>query len=76
MTVAAAQSQDPAEREALYLEAETMLTEVEAAYAPIYHYTTVAVTKPWLTRNYPPLGANDFFNWVIDFDAKLAAQGQ
>ncbi len=76
LTVAAAQAQNPAEREALYLEAETMLTEVEAAYAPIYHYTTVAVTKPWLTRNYPPLGANDFFNWTIDFDAKLAAQGQ
>ena len=76
LTVAAAQAADPAEREALYLEAETLLTEGEAAYAPIYHYTTVAVTKPWLPRNYPPLGANDFFNWVIDFDAKLAAQGQ
>jgi len=61
LTVAAAIAETPAEREALYLQAETMLTEGEAAYAPIYHYTTVAVTKPWLIRNYPPLGANDFF---------------
>jgi len=74
LTVAAAIAETPAEREALYLQAETMLTEGEAAYAPIYHYTTVAVTKPWLIRNYPPLGANDFFNWVIDADAKAAAQ--
>jgi oligopeptide transport system substrate-binding protein len=74
LTVAAALAETPAEREALYLQAETMLTEGEAAYAPIYHYTTVNVSKPWLTRNFPPLGAADFFNWVIDADAKAAAQ--
>jgi len=76
LTVAAAKADTPAEREALYLEAETILAAEEVAYAPIYHYTIVNVTKPWLTRNFPLLGGNDFFNWTLDMDAKLAAQGQ
>ena len=75
ITAAAGQSQDPDERLALYAEAERILAEVEAAYAPIYHYTTVNVTKPWLTRDYPPLGANNYFDWTLDMDAKSAAQG-
>jgi oligopeptide transport system substrate-binding protein len=76
LTAAAGQSQDPAERAALYAQAEDILAAVEAAYAPIYHYTTVAVTKPWLTRDYPPLGADNWYEWTIDWDAKLEAQGQ
>jgi len=76
LTEQAAVSQDPAEREALYASAEDILAREEAAYAPIYHYTIVNVTKPWLTRNFPPLGGTDFFNWTIDWDAKLEAQGQ
>jgi len=74
LTAAAGVESDPAKRLAMYLEAEQILTEVETAYAPIYHYTSVAVTKPWLTRNYPVIGGNDFFNWIIDADAKAAAQ--
>jgi ABC-type oligopeptide transport system substrate-binding subunit len=62
-------------RAELYHEAERILAEDEVAYAPIYHYTRVVVTKPWLQRNYPSLGSNDFYNWTIDMDAKLAAQG-
>ena len=38
--------------------------------APIYYYTTVTMTKPWLTRNYLGLGGRDFFNWTIDWEAK------
>jgi oligopeptide transport system substrate-binding protein len=76
LTVQAGQSQDPAERAALYAQAEDILAAVEAAYAPIYHYATVNVTHQWLTRNFPPLGANDFYNWTIDWDANLEAQGQ
>ena len=74
LTAAAVVESDPAKRLAMYLEAEQILAEVETAYAPIYHYTSVAVTKPWLTRNYPVIGGNDFFNWTIDADAKSAAQ--
>lgn len=70
LTVAAGEAEDPAERAALYEKAEKMLAEDIVAYAPIYHYTTVNVTKPWLTRNFPPLGANDFYNWTLDVDAR------
>jgi oligopeptide transport system substrate-binding protein len=76
LTAAAAIEQDPDVRVELYREAETILTEVETAFAPIYHYTTVAVTKPWLTRNYPAIGGIDIFTWKLDMDAKLAAMGQ
>lgn len=76
ITTTAGQAQDPAERAELYRQAEELLAAGEAAYAPIYHYTTVNVTKPWLTRNFPPLGANDWYNWTIDMDAKLTAQGK
>jgi oligopeptide transport system substrate-binding protein len=71
LTVEAQQEQDPEDRIEMYHEAERILAEDEAAYAPIYHYTTLNVTKPWLTRNFPPLGGNDWFNWVIDQEAKL-----
>jgi len=76
LTAAAALESDPAKRAEMYREAERILAEEETAYAPIYHYTIVNVTKPWLVRNYPVIGGNDFFNWTIDMDAKLAAQGQ
>jgi oligopeptide transport system substrate-binding protein len=66
LTVAAGESQDPAERAALYEQAEMMFNEEMVGAAMIYHYTDVAVTKPYLDRNYPPLGGNDFFNWKLD----------
>lgn len=72
LTVAAGAADDPAEREALYLQAEEMFAVEMAAYAPIYHYTTVNVTHQWLIRNFPPLGANDFFNWTLDAAARDA----
>ena len=74
LTLAAQASLDPAERTALYQQAEEILSMEEVAYAPIYHYTTVAVTKPWLQRNYPSVGPDDFYRWIIDMDAKQAAQ--
>jgi oligopeptide transport system substrate-binding protein len=75
LTLQAQQSQDPAEREALYLEAETILSSEEVAYAPIYHYTTVQVTKPWLERTYPSVAPIWWVDWVIDADAKAEATG-
>jgi len=74
ITAQAAKAQDPAEREELYLEAERMLAEDEVAYAPIYHYSIENVTKPWVERNFPPLGGIDIYNWTIDMAAKEAAQ--
>ncbi len=74
LTAQARQSQDPAERIELYAEAEHLLAYEEAAYAPIYHYTNVTVTKPWLKRNFPALGGLDFSNWELDMAAKAASQ--
>ena len=65
----------PEERLALYKRAEQILVDEQAAMAPIYYYTTVTMTKPWLTRNYLGLGGQDFFNWTIDWEAKKAALG-
>ncbi len=62
---------DPAVRAELYAQAEEILAVEETAYAPIYHYTFVRTTKPWLTRNYPSIGGNDFFNWTIDQAAQM-----
>ena len=72
LTVQAARESDPAVRAELYAEAERILAVDEVAYAPVYHYTVVGVTKPWLTRNYPNIIGEDFYNWTIDWDAKLA----
>ncbi len=66
---------DPAVRAELYAQAEELLAAGEAAYAPIYHYTSVTVTKPWLTRTYPSVAAPAIFEWTIDWDAKTAALG-
>lgn len=76
LTYAAQAEQDPAKRLEMYREAERILAEVEVAYAPIYHYTSVAVVKPWLTRNFPTVAPLDYFNWKIDWEAKLAAIGE
>lgn len=65
--------QDPAERKALYTQAEQLLSEVEAAYIPIYFYTTVAVTKPYLDRTYPSVAPPAYYEWAIDWAAKKAA---
>ncbi len=75
LTTAAAMATDPAERIKLYAEAEDMFAGEMAAYAPIYHYTTVRVDKPWLTRNKPVVGGEDFYRWKIDQAAKDAATG-
>jgi oligopeptide transport system substrate-binding protein len=75
LTVQAGSEQDPATRIELYLQAETILSEVEAAYIPIYFYARNSVTKPWLTRDYPLLGSNNFWEWEIDWAAKQDATG-
>jgi len=73
LTVLAAKTQDPDERAALYAQAEEILAVDEAAYAPIYHYTTVNVSKPWLTRNFAPVGGNPFYTWTLDQAAQMGS---
>jgi oligopeptide transport system substrate-binding protein len=73
LTEEARSLQDPAERKADYTEAERLLSEVEAAYIPIYFYTINQVNKPYLTRYNPTVGANGWYEWKIDWAAKQAA---
>lgn len=65
VTEEAARESDPAKRLELYKRAEQILTEEEAAIAPIYFYTTVNVTKPYLTRTFAPMGGEHIKDWRI-----------
>ena len=47
-----AQTASPDEAVALYKQAEQLLIDDMAAIIPIYYYTTVRITKPWLERIY------------------------
>jgi len=76
LTEAAQIEQDPAAREALYQKAEKILSEDEARIIPLYYYTTVTLTKPWLVeRTYGEMGGTSFFQWKIDWEAKKAGTG-
>lgn len=76
LTKEAGAEQDPVKRQELYKEAERQLSDVEAAYAPIYYYTNVRVTKPWLSRTFQNIGGQHFDKWTIDWEAKKTATGQ
>jgi oligopeptide transport system substrate-binding protein len=71
-TTVAAQTAPPDEQVELYKQAEKLLIEDIAAIAPIYYYTTVNVTKPWLERSYDPIKLHAF-QWTLDWDAKQAS---
>jgi oligopeptide transport system substrate-binding protein len=73
LTAQAGRETDPEVRLELYREAERILVEEEAAYAPIYYYTNPDLTKPWLNRTYQQLGGQHFDKWTIDWEAKQAA---
>ena len=73
ITKAAGAEQDPDKRLELYKQAEQLLSEEEAAYAPIYYYSGVYMTKPWLTRTYQKLAGQHWDKWTIDVAAKAAA---
>ncbi|MCB0044562.1 MAG: peptide ABC transporter substrate-binding protein [Caldilineaceae bacterium] len=59
-----AQTASPEDSLAMYKRAEQLLVDEMAAIIPIYFYTTVRITKPWLNRLY----ANDpyFEYWTLD----------
>jgi len=75
ITVQAGAEQDPEVRKELYKQAEKLLSEEEAAYAPIYYYTSVNLTKPWLTRTFQKLAGQHWDKWTLDWEAKKAATG-
>ena len=73
LTKAAGAEQDPAKRLELYKQAEKLLSEGEAAYAPIYYYTTVNLSKPWLNRTFQLIAGDHIDKWTIDWAAKEVA---
>lgn len=70
ITEQAKAEQDPDVRKELYTEAERLLSEVEAAYIPIYFYTRMTMTKPYLTRYYPSVATPAIYLWSLDADAR------
>lgn len=65
VTEEAARESEPAKRLELYKRAEQILCEEEAAMAPIYFYTMVNVSKPYLQRTFAPMGGDHVKDWTI-----------
>jgi oligopeptide transport system substrate-binding protein len=61
----AARASDPALREQLYKAAEMVFVDVDAGIAPIYFYTIVNLTKPYVVRTFAPLGGEHWEQWDI-----------
>ena len=67
----AAAELDPAKRVDLYAQAEDILVNKVAAMIPIYWYTIVVETKPYVTRTFSVLGGDQHYEfWDIDMAAK------
>jgi len=65
LVLAAATEKDLATRTGLYAEAEEILVDTDAVFAPIYWYTTVSVTKPYVQRTYGQAGHQEFTTWDV-----------
>jgi oligopeptide transport system substrate-binding protein len=52
-------------RHDLYVEAEKILVEEDAAIAPLYWYTSVQLTKPYVTRTFGKGGQEYFEKWSL-----------
>ncbi|HUV94769.1 MAG TPA: peptide ABC transporter substrate-binding protein [Anaerolineae bacterium] len=66
LTEGAAATSDPAERKRLYFDAEKILCADEAIIIPIYYYTRVVCTKPYVNRTYAPLGGEHIDKWSVE----------
>jgi oligopeptide transport system substrate-binding protein len=56
---------DPETRVDLYAQAEDILVNQEAAILPIYWYTNLDLTKPYITREFSATGHEEFEKWDI-----------
>jgi len=57
---------DPAKRVDLYSQAEQILVWDDAVMIPIYWYTRVTVTKPYVTRTFSVGGHEIYYKWDIN----------
>jgi oligopeptide transport system substrate-binding protein len=62
----AAAETDLDKRRELYVEAEKILVEEDAAIIPIYWYTLVTITKPWVERTYGLGDHQAFEKWKLN----------
>jgi len=62
----AARETDLATRHELYVEAERILNEEDAAIIPLYWYTGVEVTQPYINRTFGRGGQNYYEKWTMD----------
>lgn len=61
----AATETDPAKRVDLYSQAEEILVKTDAVIAPIYWYTTLNMTKPYVTRTHGQGSREAYEKWDI-----------
>ena len=73
LTEEAMNERDQNKRQALYQEAERILTVEETIIAPVYHDTINTFTKPWVQRTYSYVKGQSFKKWVVDMEAKTEA---
>jgi oligopeptide transport system substrate-binding protein len=66
----AALETDLQKRHDLYVEAEKLLVEEDAVIIPIYWYTGVRVTKPYVNRTFGRGGNEAFWKWTMDKPAQ------
>lgn len=60
-----ASASKPEDRAKAYFEAEQILCEEQAIIMPLYYYTRVVCTKPYVTRTYAPMGGEHIDKWKI-----------
>jgi oligopeptide transport system substrate-binding protein len=66
LTIAAGQEPDQDKRRDMYKRVEQILTYEACAFAPLYHYTTNVVVKPYLHRDYPLMCGINWSEWTMD----------
>jgi oligopeptide transport system substrate-binding protein len=64
----AAVEPDPVKRQQMYADAEQILCYDDAAIAPIYWYTSVNVTKPYVNRTHSQHGHEAYEKWSLDLE--------
>ncbi|MCA9914811.1 MAG: hypothetical protein KC496_15770 [Anaerolineae bacterium] len=63
---AAAAESDPAARAELYAEAEQLLVYEDAAIIPIYWYSDLEMTKPYVERTYAVDNSEQYETWSVN----------
>lgn len=61
---------DPDVRRELYAQAEYILSNEVAGLAPIYYYTFLNLTQPWVERTYSQIGNEYYEKWSVNLDAR------